>query len=292
MFTDLPMDEVSLIAQNARDVSFRSGEILIDESRSLGRAYIIVEGEVRVEGDGPEPPLIRAGEGVGMISLLAGEDPTQRCVATSEVAALEISGEIFWDILEERFPIYIRIVRNVASELLLHRQGILHGTVLAGIVDPREVPPDRPIELVERLILMRKAGIFREASLEAIIELARSFEERRIPAGTRLWELWDPSGFAHFLISGTVRCELGDGRIFRATVGYPVGNLESQANEPRWYTAVAETDLVAFRSETGVFLDVMEDHFDLAEEFLTALARNVSRTRQRRDLRGAPRASR
>lgn len=287
IFADLPLDEVSLVAQNVEEVRFRPGEELVADQRGAGRAYILVQGSVLVEGPGPEPPRVRAGEGIGFVSLLAGQDLTQICRAETEVAALELTRDVFWDLLEDRFPIFLAVARHAATELLLHRQAIADGTVLSGAVEPPPIPPDRPIELVERLVAMRRAGTFREASLDALIELTRSFEELRLSAGTRLWRVWEPSGFTHFVISGRVRCELPDGRVFRATVGYPLGNLESQAREPRWYTAVAETNLVTFRQETDFFHDVMEDHFDLAEEFLTALARNIIGKRQARDREAA-----
>lgn len=279
----LPLDEVSLLAQNIREVAFRPGEVLWKESDRQDRCFVIVDGSVRMEGPGPEPPVVKAGQAIGILSLLAGERMSQSCRAETEVAAMEIGREVFWDILEDRFPIYHQVVQAVAAELLLYRQLIAEGTVLAGTLRPPPVPADRPIELVERLISMRKAGVFVKSSLEGVIRLARTFEEQRIPAGTVLWKLWEPSGFAHFLIQGTVRCVLPDGRVFRATSGYPLGNLESHAREPRWYTPTAETDLVTFRSQTEVFLDVLEDHFDMATEFLAALAGNVIRNRRGMD---------
>lgn len=285
-FDQLPMDEILLLGQNVREVSFRSGEVLVGDGRGKGLAYLIVEGDVRIEGQGPEPALVHGGGTVGLISLLAGQELDQRCVAESDVAALQLERDILWDILEDRFTIFVRTMREVASELLVYRQMITDGTVLSGVVDPPPVPADRPIELVERLIAMRGTGVFKRASLEAIIEFSRTLEERRIPAGTVLWRPWEPSGFAHFIIRGRVHCRLPDGRVFHSTVGYPVGNLESQAREPRWYQATAETDLVTFRSESNAFLDIMEDHFDMAEEFLTTLASNVIRARVALDRHG------
>ncbi|MEZ4649648.1 MAG: cyclic nucleotide-binding domain-containing protein [Candidatus Eisenbacteria bacterium] len=285
-FEQLPMDEVLLLGQNVREVSFRSGETLIGSGEGKDLAYLIVDGSVRVEGRGPEPASVQGGGSVGFISLLAGQELEQHCVAESDVAALELERDIFWDILEDRFAIFVPTMREVASELLVYRQMITDGTVLSGVVDPPSIPADRPIELVERLIAMRGTGVFKRASLDAIIEFSRTLEECRIPAGTVLWRAWEPSGFAHFVIRGSVHCRLPDGRVFRSTVGYPVGNLESQAREPRWYTATAETDLVTFRSESNAYLDILEDHFDMAEEFLTTLASNVIRARVALDEKG------
>jgi CRP-like cAMP-binding protein len=47
--------------------------------------------------------------------------------------------------------------------------------------------------------------------------------------------------------------------------------------EPRWYTAVTETDVVALRSDLDSFLDVLEDHPDIARDVLVGMARNLFR---------------
>lgn len=54
--------------------------------------------------------------------------------------------------------------------------------------------------------------------------------------------------------------------------GYPRGNLESQCNAPRWYEAVAETPVTAFFNETDAFLDTIEQHFEMALDFLATMA--------------------
>ena len=62
------------------------------------------------------------------------------------------------------------------------------------------------------------------------------------------------------------------GTRFRAGPGYPLGNLENLAGEPRWYTAVAETPVVALEGASDVFIDVLEDHFEMAQGFLASIA--------------------
>jgi hypothetical protein len=56
------------------------------------------------------------------------------------------------------------------------------------------------------------------------------------------------------------------------THGYPLGNLESQCGAARWYEAVVETPVTGFRNETDAFLDTIEQHFEMALEFLATMA--------------------
>ena len=74
------------------------------------------------------------------------------------------------------------------------------------------------------------------------------------------------------LVSGRVRCTTEDGRRFVCGPGYPLGNLESQCGAARWYEAVVETPVTGFRNETDAFLDTIEQHFEMALEFLATMA--------------------
>jgi CRP-like cAMP-binding protein len=143
-------------------------------------------------------------------------------------------------------------------------------------------PPGRPLDLVERILMVRRPGSpFEHASLDAVTTLARNTPEVRFKAGQTIWKSGDRSDHALILVSGTVACttQWGFSR-FRAGPGYPLGNLERFSGDPRWYSAVAETDVTALRAETEVFLDLLEDHFDMALGFIRSMAQRVIAIRE------------
>jgi len=107
--------------------------------------------------------------------------------------------------------------------------------------------------------------------------LAMALKEERIEAGRTLWRVGDNTGVSYIILKGTVRCTLANGTHFRAGPGYPLGNLESQALAPRWYEAVTETPVLALCASVDTFIDVLEDHFTLALDFLSTLSRNLIR---------------
>ncbi|MEO2198977.1 MAG: cyclic nucleotide-binding domain-containing protein [bacterium] len=94
----------------------------------------------------------------------------------------------------------------------------------------------------------------------------------RFEPGETVWRIGAPSGFMYAMASGRVRCTTEDGRHFVCGPGYPRGNLESQCGAPRWYDAVADTPVTAFRYQTDAFLDTIEQHFEMALEFLATMA--------------------
>ena len=53
----------------------------------------------------------------------------------------------------------------------------------------------------------------------------------------------------------------------------PVSLCMDQITEvARWYEAVVETPVTGFRNETDAFLDTIEQHFEMALEFLATMA--------------------
>ena len=66
---------------------------------------------------------------------------------------------------------------------------------------------------------------------------------------------------------------LGAGKVFD---GQGAGDLrgdlgEALAKKPRWYTADVEADLVALRATPGLVYDILEDHFEMAMDFIAAV---------------------
>ena len=64
-------------------------------------------------------------------------------------------------------------------------------------------------------------------------------------------------------------------RTFTGGPGYPLGNIEALAEHPRWYDAVALTDMVTLRGDHETLFDVLEDDFDVALDFLRAMAQGA-----------------
>jgi CRP-like cAMP-binding protein len=129
-------------------------------------------------------------------------------------------------------------------------------------------------------MLRRPGSPFADSSLEALARLTRSVREVRFRAGESIWRYGDPSDYLVLIVTGSVACVRPSGEvILRAGPGYPMGNLERFSGEPRWYSATAETDVLALHGDTEVFLDILEDHSDMARSFVSTMARNLVRLR-------------
>jgi CRP-like cAMP-binding protein len=117
---------------------------------------------------------------------------------------------------------------------------------------------------------------FARSSINALAELARSLTEVRFDRGVTLWREGDAAHYILVTVSGTVVCST---RAHHETVsigrGLALGAVEAVAEVPRWYEAVTETPVVALHGPVAALVDVFEDNFEMAMDYLAVLARLV-----------------
>ena len=277
---ELPRDELAVLAQQSRERHFPRGTALLRSGEPVGGSHLIVEGKVRATGSEHGDTALGPGEVLGLLTLLSRSERGLDAVAESDTVTLEIDGDDLADVFEDHFDILHNQLKGLARRMLVERGRMPDGAYLAPAED-LVAPPEQDLDLIQRLLFMQR-NLKRE-NIDGLIQVARQAREVRYPAGAQVWSRGDSSGFACVLIRGTVRCTLDDqGRHFRCGPGYPLGNLESLAGEPRWYDAVSETPLVTLRSETDVMIDILEDHFEMGIGYLAELADRIIQAREER----------
>lgn len=275
-FDQLPISELAVLSGHLRERFFRGGSTLLRDGEPVGRMYIIVEGEVRARRGGhPYDFTAGPGEAIGFLSFLARSEKGVAAVAEVDTLTLEMDTDTITDVYEDRFTLLHYLMKKLATRTLLHRMKTPDGTYF-GRGEPIVPYRDRPLDLVERLILMRSGPVFKDANLDAMAQLIQQMREMRFEAGTRLWNAGDRAASLYMIISGTIACSIKDGeRRFRCGPGYPLGNVEAMARYPRWYDAVTETPVIALEGENERFLDHLEDHFEMAMDLVAGMAAGV-----------------
>lgn len=274
---DLSPAELALIAQHAEEQFFKKGEVIFEKGERLSRFHIVVEGGVRATGGEHGGEIVGPEGTVGLLSLLAEAEEGLDAVADADTTTLAMNADDMNDVLEDHFSILLNEMRAIARLTLEERMKIPDGTFLAPAEDMIKDFSGRELDLVERLLFLQRGAAFDHPNMDALVQIVRLSREVGIPKGTALWESGDPSGQTYFIVTGTVRCALKDGRAFRLGSGYPMGNLESLSGHPRWYKPVMESNVLAMKMETDAFLDVIEDHFGLAKDLLGRSARGLIR---------------
>ena len=265
--------ELGTVAQRANEQFYRKGAKLSNAGEPVKSLHIILEGRVEVHGPEHGDTTLGQNEVLGLLSVLSRDERGLDAEALADTSTLELRADQLMDVFEDSFTILHSQMRELALLTLNERRQIADGTYLAPYAGQQPTSGDK-FDLVERLLRARQ-GILAQSNLDALIELMSKAEEVEFESGTTLWKRGDPSGFIYSIITGRVRCTLEDGTRFFAGPGYPLGNLESQCDSERWYEAVTEEHVRALYNNTSVFIDILEQHFEMAIEFLAIMARGL-----------------
>jgi CRP-like cAMP-binding protein len=157
LFAGMPSDALQALVANLQLVSLDRGELLFREGDPSDALYVIVEGEVAVQTEGPpraDMSRLGAGAFIGEVALMT-DQPRSATVVCTQPAEL------------------LRIDRHTLSRVLAN-----HGDVLRAVL---RFVRDR---LVDRW--MRTSPLFRPFNDAQRIELAAKFKFLEIDAGTVL----------------------------------------------------------------------------------------------------------
>jgi CRP-like cAMP-binding protein len=270
----LTSEQVARVATGARELNFEAGQNIFEPGEVVRRFMVLATGAANLHRQDTPVERIVAPQTVGLMETLA-ENSTTGLVAESDVVALSFERTDILELLEEDFDLLQTTVQSLAEYQLRLLRQVIAGTVRGEWEPLVEIPTDRPLDLLERLIMIRQGDLFSAVGLEAAVMMATSMKQVEWAAGDVLWERGDPSGAMYLIASGEIEAQLDDERSFVARPGYPLGNIELLAHQPRWYRPVARTDIIGFRADHETFFDVMEDDFEVAETFLKAMATGI-----------------
>ena len=272
LLAGLPASEVAVLADAAGERLFPRGSIVFRDGDPASSMHFVTEGVLAVYRRGIRVGVVGPGGGVGGLSVLARGTLGSRVVAEEDTLTLEIDADTVEELLEDRFPILQYLMREVSREALeLLRRHRLDPTAFFP-VPPHELDVGSGLDLVDRLLLLRRMPVFERSSVTALAELARSMAHVRFDAGTVMWHEGEASQGILMLSSGRVEAAGTGGVSFRAGPGFPLGVLEAVAQTPRWYEAHALTPVVALQAQTDVLVDLFEDNFEMGMDFLSVVA--------------------
>lgn len=273
---DLRSSDLAVVAELSRERYFSKGTVLFKSGEPVDVIQLIVEGRVEAAHDDLQLADMVQGDAVGWLSFLARDPRGIEARAATDVRSLEIDAEALMDVLEDRFSLTYGFIKSGSRRLL----SLLVETPWAfRSLRSFDLPaPRREMDFVERIVFLRKVPIFKNSSINALAELSRGLTEVRFDAGTEIWHKGDVSGGVFLIIDGTVQCRSdADGIDFSLGPGGPLGSLESLAEMPRFYDAKARTEVWALHGSAEGLLDVFEDNFEMASDYLQAISADIIR---------------
>jgi CRP-like cAMP-binding protein len=273
-FKGLSDEDLSILAERMRLRNFEQGDIILAEADPIESVFFIIEGRVRIERNGAHLGTLTRGKAAGLFAVLAGDKHGVHATVEQATVTFELSVHTLMSALK-RYPTLLRHFIRVAADILLASQGHFPTQ------DPPEwresySQPDRPLTLAERIMMAhRSIGVMVGANLDAVFEIVCLASEVHVPAGEFLWHRGDPSTASIVIDRGRVRCTAAEGSETVMAPPHVFGRLESLAERPRPYDAVAETDLKVLRIDIEIFLAVLESHPDVGLALISRLASSL-----------------
>lgn len=277
MLSGLPGSDVAVIADAASERFFPKGAVVFREGEPVGSVHFVVQGALATFRRGGRVGRVGPGAGVGGLAVFARDPLGWQVVADEDTLTLELEADVVSEVLEDHFPILHHILRAMSRGAI--------GLVTRFGLDPSagtpESPVDEPeggdIDLVSRIFFLRRMAVFQRGSITALAEVARAMAQVRFEPGTVLWREGDPSPGIFLVRSGRLRATGSSGVAFRPGPGFALGALEALGEVPRWYEVATETPVVALQGHMGVLVDVFEDNFAMAMDYLAVIAQSSLR---------------
>jgi CRP-like cAMP-binding protein len=275
IFEGLRPPHLAAIAQHARERVWPAGALMQTPDQAAETVYLVVEGEVELSHADGVTQRIGPGQTVGVLELLSRMQTALTARTTRETVALEFDWDAQFDICEQHFAVLAQYIRYLAGRTIDGPARAAEAEVNAAATELAPPPADRPLNLVERVLVLYDSQEFSHRSPDALAELAHHIAEVRYGAGEVLWDAGAHADHFVLLAAGTVECRRPDGRSSRVRAGTTIGLYEMLARAPRGTLARATGEVVGLRIDFDPFLDILEDHFDLALDVLSLLARNL-----------------
>src|SRR3954451_12540915 len=113
----LTPNDWSLILDKSKRLTFKRGEILIQQAKQVKTVYLLVKGSAKVEVSKMKVAEVGPGEICGEMAFLENSKPSATVIATDDVEAAAIE----WSALSELFQLFphmgSRFYRSIAISL-------------------------------------------------------------------------------------------------------------------------------------------------------------------------------
>jgi len=263
---------LAAIAQHAEERFLSRGTMLPTTSGSGSPlVHFIIEGSVDVRYADGHTRHREAGDSVGFLDVLSGSEAPFEARTAQDTVALELDWEAQLDVCQEHFPVVMRYASFLARRTI----EAMSANIQFELDEPESTVVSSRMNLVDRILALHRSRTFSSGSFDALAELAHHVREIKWGRRKRIWQLGDDADNFVLLASGTVRCMTAEGTSFRRHAGATLGLYEAISDSKRWHAAVSESSTIALQVDVEPFMDILEDHFDLARDFLGVLAGNL-----------------
>jgi CRP-like cAMP-binding protein len=118
LFAQVPSEELVPVARVAQEVTFDAGERFITQGEVGDCLYVIVDGEASIVIEGVGQVAYRKPKSIiGEMAIISRNPRSAHCVAATDITALRIDYEDFWELLDEQPKLARGVIKVLAQRL-------------------------------------------------------------------------------------------------------------------------------------------------------------------------------
>ena len=269
-FEALADEDIQLMAEYSRPVSFEAGTVITEEGEPHRFVYLVYEGTVQTVSEGRTLMTLQAPSGFGYMAALSGRKGTVRAEALTRVSALMMPVPVMLESMQTN-PRFVRNGLRLNAGELLDLRGNLPVSPGSDYVADPGTRVERERTLVETMLVLSTSVLFESANIDAIIDMARRTKSRRVEAGTTIWSIGDVTTESIQILHGLITCTSADGQQVDIGTNFGLGAMDVLSGRPRSYEAKAKTDAFITSVHRDDMLAVIEGHPDLGIKLLQLL---------------------
>ncbi len=268
-----------LVASVGEEIVVEPGAVLYRQGEPAHHLYAFVSGELELTATGRTPLILASQSGLGALDILAALPRSFTATALGPVRATRVTADAYLDFLEEHFELVVSALAGVTDDIHQHSLALPpDGGFPLAAAPPAGDWPLAPLNLVQKIGLLRDSGVFRTANVQALVRLARLAREVRVDEGETVFLRGEAAGKFFLVAAGLVEA-VHEAPALVATFGRGdlvcgYGALGAADDQ---YVATARSRTVVLSFDEEDFFDVMEEHFELTRSVLAGIATEHNR---------------
>lgn len=277
----LPAENIEWASRLSRamtDVYLKEGDVAYHRGDLANEQFFIVSGEMKLEGPGKPTVLMGEGAIIGTVDITLERARIRSATAVRPTHLLRLAASDWLDLLEDHFEFIRRALSGISHDIrdLHFSMGNLdYGRAVPHrFADERSMPGSTaPLDLVERVLLLREVELFSRADVQSLTTLAELAHEVELAPGESLHTHHGANEALVVLISGQVHVthpDLAASALYRG--GELVLGVQASSATDLGYSARSATHTRALRIAHEDYFDMMEEHFSLSMSSMKALA--------------------
>ncbi|MBK7190590.1 MAG: cyclic nucleotide-binding domain-containing protein [bacterium] len=261
------------LAAHMSERTYSKGEVLQEMNVMPTRFQVVVDGEVEILSGGGDTQTAVSRDLIGILSVMARDSRGLSAVARRKTLVLEGSTDFLLHEMQGNHAMARVAIQRICGEITR--------TMTAGDVANDCLPrpdadlqaPERRLDIIERLTVLRRHTRIGTFNVDAMMELARRAEEIRPQPGDVVWRRGEPARALHVFVQGKVEGRRPGCECITMGCGHHLENFVAFAGREHLSDGVAVTPTVILKIPVESLFDVLEDRPYMAADLIALFGR-------------------